>query len=160
MIDRDLPELYKTLRGTLHPLVASITISSFSRTKMFFLGSLSKINLSSIMINHRYNPRAQHEPLNVEVMLHWNTAPFNLADIFIKSSFDNYFFQWKDKHWISFKNEQCHPFKLVSPRFGCLKPLENRTNRKKTVVSLNRVGLRLTKNILGKFLIFCKFLHF
>ena len=62
------------------------------------------------------NRALDHESLDEEVMLHWNAPPLHLAEPFIKSSLDNYFFQLKDKHWIFFKKtEQYRAFKLVSP---------------------------------------------
>ena len=72
---------------------------------------------ASILKQHIHGNRAlNHESLDEEVMLHWNSSSIHLADPFIKSCLNNYFFQLKDKHWIFFKKTEQHClFKLVSP---------------------------------------------
>ncbi len=72
---------------------------------------------ASILKQHIHGNRAlDHESLDKEVMLHWNAPPLHLADPFIKSCLNNYFFQLKNKHWIFFKKAEQHRlFKLVSP---------------------------------------------
>ena len=72
---------------------------------------------ASILKQHIHGNRAlDHESLDKEVMLHWNAPPLHLADPFIKSCLNNYFFQLKEKHRIFFRKTQQHRlFKLVSP---------------------------------------------
>ncbi len=71
---------------------------------------------ASILKQHIHCNRAlDHESLDKELMLHWNSPPLHLSDPFIKSCLNNYFFQLKDKYWIFFKmKEQHRVFKLVS----------------------------------------------
>ncbi|CAF1394728.1 unnamed protein product [Adineta ricciae] len=72
---------------------------------------------ASILKQHIHSNRVlDHESLDEEVMLHWNAPPLHLADPFIKSSLDNYFYQLKDKIWVFFKKtDHNRLFKLVSP---------------------------------------------
>jgi hypothetical protein len=85
---------------------------------------------ASISKQHSHGNRAlNHEFLDEEVMLDWNATLLHLADPFIKSSSNTYFFQLKDKHWIFFrKAEQYRLFKLVSPGSVALNRL--RTSRR------------------------------
>jgi hypothetical protein len=62
---------------------------------------------ASILKQQIHGNRAlDYEFLDEEVMLHWNAFPLHLADPFIKSSLNNYFFQFQDKHRLFFKKIQ------------------------------------------------------
>jgi hypothetical protein len=73
--------------------------------------------LSTFWKQHIHGNRALAlESLDEEVMLHWNAPPLHLADPFIKSSLNTYFYQLKDKNWIFFKKTVHYRlFNLVSP---------------------------------------------
>jgi hypothetical protein len=70
---------------------------------------------ASILKQHTHGNRSlDHEFLDEELMLYWNATPLHLADPFIKSSINNYLFQFNDKDWIFFrKTEQYRLFQLV-----------------------------------------------
>jgi hypothetical protein len=71
---------------------------------------------ASILKQHTHGNRSvDHESLDEELIVYWNATPLHLADPFIKSSINNYLFQFNDKDWIFFrKTEQYRLFKLVS----------------------------------------------
>ena len=70
---------------------------------------------ASILKQHIHGNRAlEHESLDKEAMIHWNAPSLHLADPFIKSSLNNYFFQLKDKQWDFFRKTEAHRlFKLL-----------------------------------------------
>ncbi|CAF2790557.1 unnamed protein product [Rotaria sp. Silwood2] len=72
---------------------------------------------SSILKNHIHNNRSlQHKSLDEEVMLHWNAPPLHVANLFIRSSLNDYFSHTKNKQWLFYKkSEQYQVWKLVSP---------------------------------------------
>jgi hypothetical protein len=72
---------------------------------------------SSILKGHIHNNRSlQHSSLDEEVLLHWNAPPLHSADLFIKSSLNDYFSNKKDRQWLFYKkSEQYQVWKLVSP---------------------------------------------
>ena len=79
----------------------------------------------SILKGHIHNNRSlQHSSLDKEAMLHWNAIPIHLADLFIRSSLNDYFSQTKEKQWLFYKNsEQYQVWKLVSPDSAVLNHL-------------------------------------
>lgn len=71
----------------------------------------------SILKGHIHNNRSlQHDNLDNEVLLHWNSPPLHLADSFIGQSLDDYFINKKDRTWLFFrKSEQYQTWKLLHP---------------------------------------------
>ncbi len=109
---------------------------------------------TSVLKQHIHGNRALgHESSYKEVMIHWNAPPLHLADPFIKSSFNNYFFQLKDKHWIFFKKTTISSIQISFTWFSCFEPLEKRTSRKNSYVVLTVTNI--TKCSCVFLLLFC-----
>ncbi|CAF2972578.1 unnamed protein product [Rotaria sp. Silwood2] len=72
---------------------------------------------ASILKGHIHGNRSlNHDPLDSEVMLHWNAPPLHLADSFIKHSLNDNFSSQKEKNWLfSKKSDQYQIWKLISP---------------------------------------------
>ena len=61
---------------------------------------------ASILKGHIHNNRSLlHSSLDEEVLLHWNAPPLHSADLFIKSSLNNYFSNKKDRQWLFYKKK-------------------------------------------------------
>ncbi len=62
---------------------------------------------ASILKGHIHNNRSLlHSSLDEEVLLHWNAPPLHSADLFIKSSLNNYFSNKKDRQWLFYKKKR------------------------------------------------------
>ena len=79
----------------------------------------------SILKGHIHNNRSlQHSSLDNEAMLHRNAPSIHLADLFIRSSLNDYFSQTKEKQWLFYKkSKQYQVWKLVSPDSAVLNHL-------------------------------------
>ena len=74
-------------------------------------------SVASILKRRIHNNRSlQHDPLDDEVMVHWNAPPLYLADSFVEHPLDDYFRTKKDKNWLFYeKYEQYQTWKFRSP---------------------------------------------
>ncbi|CAF3503961.1 unnamed protein product [Rotaria socialis] len=89
---------------------------------------------ASTLKGHIHNNRSlQYDSLDEEVMLHWNAPPMRTADLFIRSSLNDYFSHTKQKQWLFYKKmSTISSLEACFSGFSCFKSFAQDTSGKIT----------------------------